>query len=391
VRGKGEGSVYRVPKDTSQPLKYWTAVVELPSEPGKRRRKVLRSKDKKVVLAKLAELKRELETRGDLPSAAIDVQTWFTYWLDNVAVNEIRPKSFAGYRSTTNQHIIPGLGARTKLDKVTPTTVRQVHQRILDRGLTSTYALNAHRIMSRALEIAVREGHIGRNPAKLVDAPRKEVKQLDVLDLDEAIHLLEHVSNLPDGARWATGLLTGARRGEVIGIEADRVGEYIDLSWQMQRLKLTDDGIPIAPADFEWRHVRGGLYLTRPKSAAGTRIIPLVDPLRTILTRHIAAMEPNEWGLVFTEDGRPRDPDRDTKAWNRLLAETGIQRAARLHDLRHTAVDLLYLAGIDEDIIVEIVGHSTRAMTRGYKSRANQARLTVAMQQLGALLAPPAA
>lgn len=386
MRGKGEGSVYKDARG------YWTTAIELPSHDGKRRRKVIRSKDKRTVVAKLTEVKRELETRGDLPTASTDVEMWFAYWLDKVAVHEVRPKTFAGYRSTTKQHIVPGLGPRTKLDKITPATVRQVHERILSRGLTSTYALNAHRIMSRSLEIAVREGKIGRNPAKLVDAPRKDVVRLDVLNLEEAIHLLEVVSRRPDGARWATGLLTGARRGEVIGIEADRITDVIDLSWQMQRLTVTDDGVPVAPRDFEWRHVRGGLYLTRPKSAAGTRIIPLVDPLRTILERHLDAMTANPWGLVFTEDGRPRDPDRDTKAWNTLLADTGIERAARLHDLRHTAVDLLYLAGVDEDIIVEIVGHSTRAMTRGYKSVRNQQRLTAAMEQLGALLTlPPAA
>ena len=62
------------------------------------------------------------------------------------------------------------------------------------------------------------------------------------------------------------------------------------------------------PGDFELRHLSGGLYLTRPKSDAGRRVIPMFEPLRTILDRHMAATS-NDYGLLFTrEDGQPIDP-----------------------------------------------------------------------------------
>jgi integrase len=72
-----------------------------------------------------------------------------------------------------------------------------------------------------------------------------------------------------------------------------------------------------------------------------------------------------------------------------LLAESGITKNVRLHDVRHTTVDLLDLAGVPDDIIMEIVGHSTRQMTQQYKSRGNRERLTKAMQQLSALFTQP--
>src|SRR5690606_3781133 len=104
----------------------------------------------------------------------------------------VRPATMRGYRSTVKNHIIPGLGPKVKLDKVTATTVRKVHDRILDKGLTSTYALSAHRIMSASFEMAVKEGRIGRNPASLTVAPRKNVAKLDVLDLPESVALLKY-------------------------------------------------------------------------------------------------------------------------------------------------------------------------------------------------------
>ena len=198
--------------------------------------------------------------------------------------------------------------------------------------------------------------------------------------MQEAIKFLAHASTDGEmGARWATSLLTGARRGEAIGLERDRVGDVLDLSWQLLRLKKTDtDGKPDVPADYEYRHLTGGLYFTRPKSSKSWRIIPLIDPLKSILEKHITNTPENEWGLVFTKNGRPISPDADTKAWRVALAAAGIEKNARLHDARHTAVDLLYAAGVPEELVMEIVGHSTRSTTRAYKSRVSVERLTCA-------------
>lgn len=402
MRGKGEGGVYRVPADRSKPLQYWTGTVELTPREGKRRKVTVRRKDKAELLDELDRVRAQLKERGDLPTANQTVEQWMTYWFEQIATKELRPKTAAGYRSVVFGHIIPAIGP-VKLNKLTPAHVRRVHDRITDeKQLSSTYALNAHNIMSTAFEAALREGRIGRNPTKLTNAPRKANKPQEAFEVDEAVLVLEHVSRDEKmGARWATGLLSGARRGEVIGLELDRVTDELDLSWQLQRLKLTKDtGKPDVPADFEYRHLTGGLYLTRPKSDSGWRIIPLVDPLKSILERHIESAPPNPYGLVFTRgamdtrgrpiegDQRPIDPDQDTALWKTVLKETGIEREVVLHGLRHTTADLLYLAGVPEDLIQEILGHSSRSTTRGYKSRGkvNQMRLNAAMTQFSALL-----
>lgn len=390
VRSNGEGAVYRVPADTTKPLQYYTGTIELPPLNGKRRRKVVRRKNKKDLLAELDRLRGDLATRGDLPTAGQTVAQWFTYWVEQIAAREVRPNTLDGYRRTVNNHIIPAIG-KVKLEKVTAAHIRRVHDGILAKGLSSTTALLAHRTMSVSLKIAVREGRIGRNPAELTNAPRKAAPTLVALDLVDAMQMLEYASTDDAlGARWATSLLTGARRGEVIGLERDRVTDVLDLSWQLLRLKLTDtDGKPDVPADYEYRHLTGGLYLTRPKSSKSWRIIPLIDPLRSILERHMAATPENEWGLLFTLNGRPIGPDVDSANWRKALAAAGIEKDVRLHDARHTTVDLLYAAGVPEDLIMEIVGHSTRVTTQGYKSLRNRERLTGAMEQFSALFTQP--
>lgn len=375
TRGKGEGAIYL---DNG----LWTVSIELPQVDGKRRRKKIRSKDKNEVIRKLTELKMQLRDHGDLPTSSQTVEQWLTFWLDNIASKEIRPKTLNGYRSVIKNHIIPVIG-KVRLDKLTAAHIRRVTDKIQETR-SSTYALNAHRVLSSALTVAEREGRIHRNVAKLTKAPRKERSQLEVLTTDEAARLIRMFGDTPDAYMWAAFLLTGARRGELLGLEWNRVGDDVELSWQLQR--YGDEFNP--PRDYEFRKLTDGLYLTRPKSSAGWRVIPLVDPLKAILERWRDIAPSNDYGLVFTtSNGEPIDPDFATKKWPKVLADAGIEKNVRLHDLRHTTVDLLYEAGVPESIIMEIVGHSSRAVTRGYKSRGNRPQLTQAMNSLSNLIA----
>jgi len=53
----------------------------------------------------------------------------------------------------------------------------------------------------------------------------------------------------------------------------------------------------------------------------------------------------------------------------------------RLHDARHFTVDLLYAAGVPEVVAMELIGHSSIAMTRRYRSGASQETLRRAMER----------
>jgi len=394
ARGKGEGSVYKRASDGM-----WCTSIELPvGLDGKRRRKVVARKDKAAVVAEMRKIQAELAKSGDLPTSSITLAKWAAHWLDKIAPKDIKPRTLAGYRTVVDGYIVPLLGKKM-LGKLSAQDVRRLHDvmaatpkdaklrdgRELPDGtvmLSSTYALLAHNALSVMLGAALREGKISANPCDMVARPRKRVVEQQALTTAQAIELLAHLAPRADRALWATYLLTGARRGEIIGLERDRVTDVLDLSWQLQR--ITD--ISKAPADFEYRQIKSTLYLTRPKSSSGWRIIPLVEPLKSILDLHMQDAHPD--GLVFHEDGRPWDPDRVTKAWKGLMRSAGLPTDVVLHGARHTTVDLLYAAGVPEDIIQAIVGHSTRAMTRSYRTRTDSDRLNAGMEALSSLLRP---
>lgn len=378
-RDRGEGGIYQRADGL------WAASIELPAHGGDRRRKVMTSKDKGTAIRKLNAAKAELAKSGDLATSVLTVGQWFDRWLKHQQ-GEIRPATWATYESIARNHIIPAIG-NVRLDRLTAAHVQRTTTASMqkgpgtDKGLSSTSALSVHRILSSALTDAEREGRIARNPAKLTDAPRRDVTMLETLTVKEAAKLIQSAKDGTDQILWATFLLTGARRGELLGLTWGRVTDVLDLSWQLQRHgpNMT------APADYEHERVSGNLYLTRPKSKAGWRIIPLVDPLKTMLERW-RTVAPDSVYVFPTKDGKPRDPDNVSHAWTAALTGLGIKKHVRLHDLRHTAVDILYEAGVPENVIIEIVGHSSRAMTRAYKSRGNRPQLTDAMMRMSALL-----
>jgi integrase len=419
ARGKGEGSLaYDATKSV------WVGRLELPSHDyntdgtPKRRRRIIRRRDKSEVIREMQKFRKQLEERGDIPTASQTTGTWLSYWLREIAPRERRPKTMVSYRSVMQTHIIPVIG-RVRLDKLTPADVRKVTARMASAGASPTSQRNAFSILSAALKTAEREGRIARNPCGLMDAPRKAVTKLDVLTVDEARRLLHVLDGTYEGALWATYILTGARRGEVLGFRWDSIqfddSPRIELSWQLQRLGwahgcgdppekggrfscgfIRASSCPSrwldVPADYEYEHLTNGLYLTRPKSKAGWRVIPLVEPLYSYLSWVKANTSSNEWGLVFTDaEGGPIDPDKASKGWPLALKAAGINKPnVRLHDARHTAVDLLYAAKVPEDVIMRIVGHSTRAMSRSYASGADDARDRDAMRSVSSVLGFPA-
>ena len=357
------------------------------------------------------------------PSGEADtvLESWIRFWFAHIHSKKIAPKTIASYRTSIEQYIVPTIG-KTRLDKLTPQHVRKVEQHIRDKGLGGASAQQAHRVLSLALRDAMRDGRVTRNVATLVDQPKKKAPTMTVLDAAGGIRLLETVQHDRLGSRIAAALLTGARQGELLGLELDRVTDELDLSWQLKRFSWSHGCNPSkpwepvcgakqgskcperhlnAPEDQEFRHLTGGLWLSRPKSAAGWRVVPLVDPLRSIIERRVqvAAEEPNPHGLIWTaeRDGRtgellgvPVDPtarrgrrdggDSDNRAWHAALSRAGLSDA-KLHSARHTTVDLLYTANVDEATIAEIVGHSTYLMSRKYRSRGNRDMLRDALRR----------
>jgi len=407
IREKGTGSVFQRQQDGM-----WVARLELPSDGTKRRRKTIVRKKKSDAIAALREARRDLENAGDLPTASPTVEQWMTQWLDRIAAPRLKPNTLVAYRGSVTRYILPSIG-KVRLDKLSPAHVRRMHDYARE-GRSSTTALQAHRVLSKALTDAEREGRITRNVAKLVDAPAKAVAVRESLGAADARQLLLFFASNPTLAtQWSVALLAGLRRGERLGLtrryvnldHVDRDGNpapTITVAWQLQRIpwehgcgetcgRKRGGNCPQRrldiPSDQEARQVHGGLWMTRPKSRSGWREVPISAPLAEVLRRYLEGLDLGSDDLIFThEDGRPIDPDQNTKDWDAALKAAGLPDVV-LHSARHTTATLLHALGADEQTRMQVLGHSSATVTAGYTHIANSITADY-MGRLGDLLRP---
>ncbi len=110
--------------------------------------------------------------------------------------------------------------------------------------------------------------------------------------------------------------------------------------------------------------------LTRPKSHAGVRSVPLFPSVDAAL-RELAARSvergryaPDE--LVFASvRGTPLQPSNfRQRVWHPALRHAGFEgHAYRFHDLRHTCVSRLVAAGADVKLVQAVAGHASPLIT----------------------------
>jgi len=383
----------------------WVAALTLPDRDGRRRRKTVSHRTKEGAAKKLKALRSELDRAGDLPTSSPTLATWMETWLQRIAAPRLKPNTLTTYRGQVDRYIVPAIG-KVRLDKLTPAHVRRLHDYIIDGGRSSTTALQAHRILSKALTDAMREGKVTRNVATLIDAPRKAVVNRGALTADQARTLLLSVAKDPHAAAsWSVALLAGLRQGERLGLTREAVdldAGIITVSWQLQRLRWQHGCSPkcgrkrgadcpqrhiTIPHGQEARQVHGALWLTRPKSRAGWRQVPIASQLHGILTIYLDAFPPGDEGLIFTRpDRHPIDPSDDAEAWDRALKAAGLPDVP-LHSARHTTATLLHELQVPDQTRIRILGHSSATVTAGY-THVSGPEMADAMARLGALVVP---
>src|SRR5690606_12675828 len=389
-RPYGSGSV------TQRPDGKWVARVEAGWTDRGTRRRISRVRATEAEAKRaLRDLQRELAEGTAVGGRKVTVKAWADEWLETQA-RRVRPKTHQTDTSTVRRWIIPTIGHR-RLADLTPADVRKLTDTVRDAGRASTTARYAQSVLERMLRAAIREGHDVPERVLLTHKPAAAVSDREALTVPEAVKVLGAASKRPDGARWVAALLQGMRQGECLGLTWDHVdfnAHTIDVSWQLQTLRYEDRDRDtfLIPDGYEARRLEGAWHLTRPKTARGQRIIPMLDwmvePLRA--WREVAPVSPH--GLVWPRpDGKPRNSKADRGEWWELCDEAGVRhpngRRYHLHEARNTTASLLLAAKVEPTIITAILGHSRIVVSRGYMS-IDREQLREALSAASALLLP---
>ena len=114
--------------------------------------------------------------------AGLMVGQWMETWLTTIAPRRIRRSTLEStYAPKVRNRIIPGLG-KHRLDRLTPEHIERFYTRLEAEGLAPATVLQIHRILSRALKVAMQRGYVARNVATLVDAPSASQDEIEPLE-----------------------------------------------------------------------------------------------------------------------------------------------------------------------------------------------------------------
>ncbi len=364
-RGHGEGTIGQ-----RQDGRWCAQVMVGYKTDGKPDRRTVYGKTRAECQGKLDELRKRASAGvlADRDKERDTVAAFLTRWLETTRTS-VRPKTHKAYGEFVRLHLIPALG-RHKLSALKPDHVQQFYAAELAALHPKTGAIryaprtvhHCHRVLHRALEMAVRWGYVPRNVCDAVDAPRVPHREIVPPTPAETGALLGAAEAAGDryAGLWALAALTGARQGELLGLcWAD-----VDLDTGTLRIRRTLAG------------VRGGApEYSEPKTAKSRRTVDLSPDAVAALRAHRdrqgferqklgEAWAP--YGLVFsTRLGTPLDPKTVTYAFKRALARAELPRSVRFHDLRHAAITMMLSAGEPVAAVSEMVGHHSPAMTHG--------------------------
>jgi integrase len=352
------------------------------------------------VLTKMTNLRSALHTGMVASAEGLTVGTYLTRWLAFKQHDGIRANTLRSYADAARLHLTPRLG-RIKLERLTALDVTQLVSGMLTGGKSAASAAYTLRVLKMALRQAVGWGLLPRNVAEVVRPPRRTAPQLQVWTPGQAQTFLTAAEGHRLSAAFYLALMTGLRRGELLGLCWD------DIDWTRSRLQVVHNLIEERGAGVAGKQHRGQatvssvkVQLATPKTAGSRRTVVLspgtLDTLRAHQVRQAAerARAGRGWedsGAVFaTPLGGHTDP-RLFYGWYRQLLAVAEVPQIRFHDLRHTAASLMILRGIPPKTVSERLGHADVAFTLRVYTHLYDDQKEEAAFDLSDFFTPPAA
>ena len=203
-------------------------------------------------------------------------------------------------------------------------------------------------ILHQALDMAVKERLIVRNPTVGTTIPKKTYVEKQVLGDSQLDKFMEAIKQEPYwNDFFYVEVMTGLRRGEICGIK------WSDINF--------DEGTLCIKRSVG-RVKNGSITIGETKTTAGERKIILPPSVLTLLEEKQADAI-NEW--VFPHYMNPSDPLHPDTAYRKLktILKNVELPLIRFHDLRHTFATQATQGGVDAKTLAGILGHTDASFT----------------------------
>lgn len=302
--------------------------------------------------------------RKNLEHDGLSVSDYFTQWIDRQK-NKISPSTYRSYRGYMLNHIIPYFSEKCiKMNDLKAYHLEDYYdaKSADDHRLSAQTIKHHHRIISKALNDAVKREIISMNPAVNAAPPKVEKFVGTFLNPEQLQELLRLVKGTLLELPITFLVIYGLRRSELLG-----------LCWQS--IDFGNEQFTISRVLIQ--HPGGDYLKPFTKNDSSYRTLPMTPTIKRLLLqkretqeryRKLCGKEYTDSDFVFTwDDGRPITPNYLTVSFRKMIVNSSLP-TIRLHDLRHSAASNLLAMNYSVVEVQHWLGHSQPSTTLNFYS-----------------------
>lgn len=281
-------------------------------------------------------------------------------WLEIIKIS-IDVTTFASYEQNILKKVIPYFEKRSiTLEHLNTKHIQDYYLYCINiEKISPNTTLRRHSNIKSALEYAVKNGLIYKNPASSVITPKKKKYHTNFYNEEEAKKLLDKVRNTPLEFPVMMAIFYGLRRGEIIGL---RIGDFnfINKTFTINN-SVTQNTINNKLTIIEKKYL---------KTNSSMRTFPLSKSVEDKVLLMIKQIKKNKilYGNNYNKDyknyicvntvGERMKPAYITESFKRFL-KTNNLKCIRFHDLRHSCASILIAHGVSLIEVQDWLGHAS--------------------------------
>ena len=323
---------------------------------GKPKRKYIYGKTQKEALEKWAKEKEKYEVL--IPDAGnMTVTEWCMRWV-NLNKQNIKNSTKNSYVTNIQTHISPAIGG-IKVNKLTTNNVQYALNLCYSGGSISLFK-KVYSVLKGAMDEAVEQGLIKKNPVKGVVFPEDNKKPIRALTEAERIRFIEVLEGEWYRPLFLFYMYSGCRLSEALPLK------WSDIELENGKVKISK--ITSVIRDFDKKTSVQHVCEGRVKTKAGFRTILLTPGILEILREHKEYLKDlvHKFGLQWSEDSlvfpnsyyKVPQMSNVEAVFRRIRNKAGIKNFT-LHGLRHTYATMSLKETTNAKFISDQLGHKS--------------------------------